>query len=349
MEKATPPGGNEITNMLDPLTLPPKQQEKLQGYLKQIPGNTTVELPSSIKFQGKTYNFDMFLGGGGDGVAFAMKSKDGDKIVVKSPLIDTANKTVQKEANKVMKSEALSHITAMGDGHKNVLEMKGILRGKNTVMTVTEFAKGGELNEVVDKINTALISQESQNILKLVLTKDAVQGLQFVQTEQNMSHYDVKPKNFFVSEDGSSKLSDFGRAGFGHKVECSQMTAAYMPSEARPKNKNYNPSEKIDTFAMGITLDQILNSVNYDDDNVRYERKEDTPLNKLISKMTDDNYENRPTLTAVLQHSVFNNPILNSTDVIDKSHQLISAMIDNRTNDIARLNNELTELLKTIN
>ena len=242
-----------------------------------------------------------------------------------------------------MKSEIQSHIAAMGKGHDNVLEMKGALRTENTILTVTEFAKGGELNEVVDKVRKSGIPEDSKMLLKLVMTKDAVQGLQFMQTEQNMSHYDVKPKNFFVGEGGVTKLSDFGRAGFGHNVESKQSTPAYTPPEARDK-----PSEKIDTFAMGISLDEVLNDVNYEDDSVRFVRKDDTSINKLISAMTSDKPEDRPTLTAVLQHSVFSNPVLNDKGIQDKAHELINAIIEGNQDDIIRLNTELSQLVKAV-
>jgi hypothetical protein len=348
MSSASPP--NKVNQLLDKTTLSDKQQEKLQDYLAKSThaqgGNftPTVDIPSSIEFGGKTYNFDKLLGGGGDGIAFLMTAEDGKKVVVKAPVYELDNISWARDVSKIIKKEAEAHIAVMGDGHENILGLKGVLRSENCILTVTEFAKGGELNEVVDKVRNSPISDENKNLLKLIMSKEAVQGLQFMQTERNMSHYDVKPGNFFVGENGQVKLADFGRSGVGHNVQHVKGTPIYTPAEAKD-----HPSEKIDTYSMGISLDSILNNTDYSDFNVNYQRKDDTSLNKLVSAMTSDNPQDRPTLTAVLEHSVFNNPVLNNPEVKEKAGQLLNAIMEGNHDEIARLNTELKEVSERVN
>lgn len=364
METAKHPNHMESTLSLDDLK--PKDREKMEGFLEnavntKLYPTAHVTIPGQMQFKGKTYEFSKVLGGGGDGVAFLMKSGN-DSIVVKSAIIDSSNTrnsiSSRNEANEIFKKESQTQMSAIGqDGHSNILNLEGVVRsrGDDSLFTVTEFAKGGELTDVNKKLNTLGksndISSENLKLLKLTLLKDGIQGLQHIHTEKNMVHYDIKPGNFFVTEGGKSKVADFGRSDYGRDKEVPQTSDAYLPPDVREK-----PGEKVDIFAMGVSMYEILNGENpyaneENDPNKKVFQKDEqltkgkTPEDSVINAMTNPKAEDRPTLTAVLQHSTFNNPIMNDTNIQGKVRELLDAVMSDNQTDITRLNQELTDLV----
>src|SRR5436305_2067554 len=108
--------------------LPPNDKIRLEKYLASAfesknYGVPHVEIPESIQFQGKQYDFDKLLGGGGDGIAFLMKNQEsGEVVVVKSNIYNDESENLKSESigisNESTINEARTHIEATGDGNK---------------------------------------------------------------------------------------------------------------------------------------------------------------------------------------------------------------------------------------
>lgn len=339
-------------------TLPESDQIRLKKYLEQTHKSkmlydADITIPSTINFKGKVYTYDKLLGGGGDGIAFSMRSNDGEKIVVKSQIREGDQASIKtdkaiEETNESFKKELEPHLYAQHKGlNDNILELKGVIKNGNELFSVTEFAKGGEMTDVIDSLNeNNSIPDDIKKLVKIHIMKEGIQGLQFMHTDMNMAHYDIKPSNFFITEDGKVKLADFGKAQIGHDKDVDGGSEAYMPPESLTNNKVF--SEKNDVFAIGISMIQVFEGKDPRDIRMGLlngDKYEGSLENEVISSMISDNKDERPNLTSVLQHSLFNNPTLNNPEVKTKIENLISAVINRDEDSISNISEDLKRLM----
>ena len=63
--------------------------------------------------------------------------------------------------------------------------------------------------------------------------------------------------------------------------------------------------------------------------------------------MINNNPDDRPTFTAILKHSFFDNETLNNPKIKEKLDALVGAVINKDDVKITELNDQIKELLKT--
>jgi tetratricopeptide (TPR) repeat protein len=74
--------------------------------------------------------------------------------------------------------------------------------------------------------------------------------------ERKVVHHDIKPDNILVTEDRVLKISDFGIANTNNGTIC------YLSPEALERKKEYATDVRVDIYALGVTLLELLTGNN---------------------------------------------------------------------------------------
>ena len=117
-----------------------------------------------------------------------------------------------------------------------------------------EFCSGLSLDQLISKA-----ASENRKIEKNLIHKFTVQILDGLRTIHNSGiiHRDIKPDNIFIIE-GNAKIGDFGLSTSKRKISSKEDVAGsplYLSPEQK-KGECYN--EKVDIFALGLTLLELL-------------------------------------------------------------------------------------------
>jgi hypothetical protein len=295
-----------------------------------------MEMPKSITLNGKTYVNPEYLAKGGIGAVFKYTNQDNpdDTVVIKN-LMDSSKK-------EEMITEIKNHIHATNgeDNNKNVINLKGIVKGNGTELyMVMETAKGdaqGVFDKFDDLKKNNIISPKTYDLLKNLLSKDMMEGMLYLQKERNMIHLDLKPGNYLMNKEGRAVVSDFGtsrRTTDAFNLKYNSQNPIFASPEALSRNLNNNDeklliTEKSDIWTLGVFLHDInYGSSKLEDstfmskteenilefsknDKNRLIDNETNPLDTLINSMTHPDPRQRPTLEAVLNSSFFKDPDL---------------------------------------
>jgi serine/threonine protein kinase len=255
--------------------------------LKKLEANGTVikrgnsDVPQEIQFNGKSYTHQKQLGQGSFGVAHLFqstneKSGETEQIVVKQ--FQRGSDTDRWFGD--MQQEIRAHHYAMGSdgkGHENVLALKGVLfdskaEGLGEFFTVTEVAGKGSLKDVSNKIDKALenkqLSPTSHQLLKRSLLAKTMDGMQYIQSQRDMLHLDLKPDNIFVTAQGEIKIADFGTSSLKNELKSTDAigTPVFMSPENMGKQSSHkdNPHGNTalntgsDVWSLGVMARELL-------------------------------------------------------------------------------------------
>jgi serine/threonine protein kinase len=133
-------------------------------------------------------------------------------------------------------------------------------------MTLTPVASGGELADVIGRINTARdrgdLSDNAALLLKRRLLGQTAAGMAYVQGRR-MMHKDLKGENVFVTADGTAKVADFGMAAPGLDAKRSGGTPGYMAPEVTARYTRKGDQDKLpgagsDVWSMGALMRREL-------------------------------------------------------------------------------------------
>lgn len=240
-----------------------------------------------IRFQGAEYRKVRRLGKGGFGVASLYEAVNPDnqghraRIVVKSFRDRGKGKAAQfaQEQAEIRGHLDASHQSGGGvdpDGREHVLELSGFLfqldkdqGAVGSFLTVTPVAAGGELADVVDKVDAAVdqgrITPETAQLLKRRLIGQAVRGMAHVQDQRQMIHMDLKAANVFVTANGTAKVADFGLSSSGLTTDRAAGTQGYMAPEIAGRYvgvKNNDLDAGADVWSMGAMMRRELFDTN---------------------------------------------------------------------------------------
>jgi serine/threonine protein kinase len=185
------------------------------------------------------YKCSKMLGSGGFGSVFLVKKNN----------IKYALKTIENEENSENESKILK-LLSTSCSKKRVLCFKEEIVNKNNRFIITEFIKGKEFGYF--KIDSSFLFYK--------LFGQLIDAIEYMHS-LNIIHFDIKPQNIMVSEDGNLKLVDFGASYLAQNgmVKRTYFTPAYVPKEL--KYKHIYPLElgKIyDWYAFLLTVRVIL-------------------------------------------------------------------------------------------
>ncbi|CDP03520.1 unnamed protein product [Coffea canephora] len=138
-------------------------------------------------------------------------------------------------------------------------------------------------------------------------------ALQFIH-ERGIAHLDVKPDNVYV-KNGIYKLGDFGCATLlDRSLPIEEGDARYMPQEIL--NDNYDCLEKVDIFALGITMYELVRGSALPQSGTQFSNLKEgkVPLlpghslqfQNLLKVMMDPEPTRRPSAKELLENPIFN-------------------------------------------
>jgi serine/threonine protein kinase len=188
-----------------------------------------INASSFLKNNLKGYKCQKMLGEGSFGRTFLMKKGD-RKVVVKSIFKKYVNDIeVMKEAyilKKLQQQCSLEHVLC----HFNSI------KSQSEVYIITEYIEGCDMFDYyrskyrLDTLKT--------NTFKFI--GQMIEGLRYIH-KLGVVHFDIKPENVMVTEEGSLKIIDFGGAVYSkNKGKISQITytSPYLPPGAEDHMKN---------------------------------------------------------------------------------------------------------------
>lgn len=285
-----------------------------------------VDAPTTLSFNGQQYNIVRGLGAGTNGATFRYENNQGRSVVVKA-FMD------QSEEGKTKFSQEMKmHKHLMGgddEGKDLVLKLEGSARGPDGAMyMIMEEAGGGGLDKLGDNIralgSTGILSQQAQNAITQHFVRQAIAGLKYLQ-DRNMTHHDIKADNFFLSNNGSLKLADFGSSQVSDNPEGEVLGPAINAElEGAPAFKSPEFDDKStrvltgksDTFTLGVMIAKLTSPVDSRDRDtnvgvgdfrststlnakVGQPQKYRSALDRMKDAMLDPDPTKRPTLEAI--------------------------------------------------
>jgi serine/threonine protein kinase len=186
------------------------------------------------------YYFVKDLGNGGFGKVFLAKEKVSNRFVAIKQLLNT-NKSEQEDI--IHEIEIISKFE-----NPNIVTYYHHFWEEEVLYLVMEYCSGGSLR---DKLETNSIT-----------TSETIEWIQTLASclriihKKGIIHHDIKPDNIVFSQNGTIKIADFGVAN-KHSG-----TRAYMSPEAFSWDIDSTNDPRIDIYALGVTLMELLSKQN---------------------------------------------------------------------------------------
>jgi serine/threonine protein kinase len=186
------------------------------------------------------YQFERGLGKGGFGTVFLAREDVSHRLVAIKQLNS-------KDANK---QNAIVHEMQMVSrlNHPNIVTYHHHFSENGLLFLVMEYCSGGSVRDAIR--NRKLSQSDAFSWIQTL-----AEGLDFVHGKK-IIHHDIKPDNILFAENGTIKLSDFGIANTGGG------TLAYMSPEALVGNEHIAADPRVDIYALGVTLMELLTGQN---------------------------------------------------------------------------------------
>ncbi len=185
-------------------------------------------------------------------------------------------------------------------------------------LIVTELVGGGDLRAALGKGAAGLAGDRAR---KLGILRDVSSGLTALHAVP-IVHRDLKPDNILLTITGQAKLADFGIAralydkndGRGvHVTTCQGGTQLYFAPEQwhQPGSGNTRITEKIDIFAFGLIINEVITGVPPHRPTYKFE--------DLSTKMSNENPELEDLVRTCLDPDPKGRPAASdATDILER-------------------------------
>tara|TARA_R110000868_G_scaffold363678_1_gene626009 strand:+ start:11429 stop:13147 length:1719 start_codon:yes stop_codon:yes gene_type:complete len=186
------------------------------------------------------YSFIKDLGSGGFGKVFLAKEKVSNRYVAIKQLLSN-NKSEQEDI--IHEIEIVSKFE-----NPNIVTYYHHFYEEEVLYLVMEFCSGGTLRDKIlnNKVTPAEVVVWIQTLatcLRVIHKKGII-------------HHDIKPDNIVFTQNGTIKIADFGVANKNIG------TRAYMSPEAFSWDVDSTNDPRIDIYALGVTLMELLSKQN---------------------------------------------------------------------------------------
>jgi serine/threonine protein kinase len=258
------------------------------------------------------YEIESLLGRGGMGIVYKARQISLSRPVVLKflpPELSNSREWKERFHREAQASAALAH--------PNICTIYEIDEADDRVFIAMEYLEGQSLDK---KIETSPIDvEEAVNISLRV-----AEGLRHAH-KRGIIHRDIKPANIMLTEDGQTKIMDFGLAKLSGKTRLTKTatimgTIAYMSPEQARGDKDIG--HQTDIWSLGVVLYEMLTGklpfdaetdtgliykiINEAPDSIR-NHQSDTPeslvsiIEKTIQKDPQSRYEDAKELVADLE------------------------------------------------
>lgn len=186
------------------------------------------------------YRYVKLLGSGGFGKVFLAKEERSENLVAIKQLKNT-DKTKQHAI--IYEMQMVSRFN-----HPHIVLYKHHFVQQDLLYIVMEYCPLGSLRDLMskEKITSTFVwkwMRELTETLQLVHDKEII-------------HHDIKPDNILFTENRTIKITDFGVANTGAG------TRPYMSPEALKWDKGSVKDARVDIYALGVTLLELLTKQN---------------------------------------------------------------------------------------
>jgi serine/threonine protein kinase len=186
------------------------------------------------------YRFIKDLGNGGFGKVFLAKEERSNSFVAIKQL---KNEDKNKQDDIIYEMQMVSQFN-----HPNIVIYKHHFLQDDLLYIVMEYCPLGSLRDLIrkEKITSTFIWKWMSEL---------TETLQFVH-EKEIIHHDIKPDNILFTENRTIKITDFGVAN------TDMGTHAYMSPEALRWETGTVKDARVDIYALGVTLMELLTKKN---------------------------------------------------------------------------------------
>ncbi|MFV8353413.1 protein kinase domain-containing protein [Flavobacterium sp. XS2P14] len=186
------------------------------------------------------YTFIKVLGNGGFGKVFLAKEKVSNRLVAIKQLLNT-NKSEQEDI--IHEIEIVSKFE-----NPNIVTYYHHFYEEDVFYLVMEFCSGGTLRDKIsnDQVTPAEVIEWIQTLATCLR----------VIHKRGIIHHDIKPDNIVFTQNGTIKIADFGVANKDIG------TRAYMSPEAFQWDIDSTKDPRIDIYALGVTMMELLSNHN---------------------------------------------------------------------------------------
>jgi len=186
------------------------------------------------------YRYVKDLGNGGFGKVFLAKEERSENMVAIKQL---KNEDKARQDDIIYEMQMVSKFN-----HPHIVLYKHHFVQNDLLYIVMEYCSLGSLRQLMrnEKITSTFIWKWMSGLTAT---------LQMVH-EKGIIHHDIKPDNILFTEDRTIKITDFGIANTGGG------TRPYMSPEALSWETNAEKDPRVDVYALGVTLLELLTKKN---------------------------------------------------------------------------------------
>ena len=230
-----------------------------------------MNLPTGTLLQGGKYRIEGVLGQGGFGITYragqlmlgrmvAIKeffiqnlcNRDNESTIVRMASQQNAT-TIAKYRNKFLnEANTISNLH-----HPNIISIFDVFEENDTAYYVMEYIEGGSLQDII-KIKEQLSEQDAVAYISQI-----AKAVEYIHSK-NINHFDIKPANILVRENGAPVLIDFGISKIynlsGDRITTMPvgLSEGYAPIEQYSNEGTLTFSPQSDIYSLGATLYKLV-------------------------------------------------------------------------------------------
>jgi serine/threonine protein kinase len=237
------------------------------------------------------YTIDRRLGGGGFSLVYLATDPDGNAVAIKEYLPDGV---VKRDPDGVVRPVSADKEKAFMQGmrfffdegrtlagirHPNVVEVSNFFRANETVYMVMKYERGRTLQRAIYDMREEPMREGFIRGVFIHL----LNGLREIHAKR-LLHFDIKPSNIYIRQDGTPLLIDFGAARQALLIDHKHVPM-YTPGFAAPEQYNQRDLQGpwTDLYAVGASMYACIAKRPPQPANERQEEDKLVPVTKAFS------------------------------------------------------------------
>ncbi|MFZ5482745.1 MAG: serine/threonine protein kinase [Pseudomonadota bacterium] len=221
-----------------------------------------IPVPLPTGFRLGEYTIDRKIGGGGFSLVYLAFDPNGLPVAIKEYMPDgmvtrdehyavkPASEDKEKTFRHGMKYFFDEGRTLANIRHPNVVEVNNFFRANDTVYMVMRYERGKTLQRHIQELREEPMREGFVRGVFIQL----LNGLREIHS-QRLLHFDIKPSNIYIRQDGSPLLIDFGAARQS-LLSDQKYVPMYTPGFAAPEQ--YNQRDRLgpwtDIYGIGASM-----------------------------------------------------------------------------------------------